>query len=60
MAPLEKFNTVKGKKLCYNRLRDDHFTSKCKSKDSCFKEGCSAKHRTLLLPFEEKEARQRQ
>ena len=44
MAPLEKFNTVKGKKLCYNCLRDDHFTSKCNSKNTCFKEGCSAKH----------------
>ena len=28
MAPLEKFNSVKRKKLCYNCLRDDHFTSK--------------------------------
>ena len=48
MALLEKFNSVKRKKLCYNCLRDDHFTSKCKSKNTCFKEGCSAKHyRTL-------------
>ena len=44
MAPLKKISTVKGKKLCYNCLRDDHFTSKCNSKNTCFKEGCSAKH----------------
>ena len=48
MAPLEKFNTVKGKKLCYNCLRDDHFTSKCNSKNTCFNKGCSAKHHTTL------------
>ena len=48
MAPLEKFNTVKGKKLCYNCLRDDHFTSKCNSKNTCFKEGCSANYHTTL------------
>ena len=48
MAPLEKINTVKGKKLCYNCLRDDPFTSKCNSKITCFKEGCSAKHHTTL------------
>ena len=34
MAPLEKFNTVKEKKLCYNCRRDDHFTSKCKSENT--------------------------
>ena len=48
MVPLKKFNTVKGNKFCYNRLRDIHFMSKCKSKNTCFKEGCSAKHHTTL------------
>ena len=51
MAPFEIFNTVKGKKLCYNFLRDDHFTSKCKSKNTCFKEGCSAKHHITLHDY---------
>ena len=28
-----------------------HFTSKCKSKNTCFKEGCSAKHHTTLHDY---------
>ena len=42
---------MKGKKLCYSCLRDDHFTSKCKSKNTCFKEGCSAKHHTTFHDY---------
>ena len=51
MAPLEKFNTVEGKKLCYNCLRDYHFTSNSNSKNNCFKKGCSAKFHTTLHEF---------
>ena len=51
MASLEKFNTVKRKKLCYYRLRYDHFTSKCKSKNTCLTESCSAKHHTTLHDY---------
>ena len=51
MAPLEKLNTVKGKKLCYNCLRDNHFESKCKLKHPCFKEGCSVKHHAILHDY---------
>ena len=51
MAPLEKFKSVKGKKLCYNCLRDDQFTSKCNSKYTCFKEGCFVKHNKTLHDY---------
>ena len=37
MNDLEKFNTIKVNKLCYNCFKGDHFTSKCKSKITCFK-----------------------
>ena len=33
MNDLEKFNTIKSNKLCYNCFRGDNFTSKCKSKN---------------------------
>ena len=39
------------KRLCYNCLRDDHFTSKCESKNTCFKEGSSSKHHTALHDY---------
>ena len=51
MAPLEKSNSVKGKKICYNCLRDDHFTSNCNSKNTCLKQGFSAKHHTTLPDY---------
>ena len=51
MTPIERFNTVKGKKLCYNCFKNDHFTKKCKSKNTCFKDGCSAKHHTSLHDY---------
>ena len=49
--PLKKFNTVKGKKFCNNCFRDDYFTSKCKSKNTYFKEGCFVKHHTTLHDY---------
>ena len=51
MPPLERFNTVKRTKLCYNCLRDDHFTSKYNSKNTCFKEGCSVKNHTTFHDY---------
>ena len=34
MNDLEKFNTIKSNKLCYNCFRGDNLTSKCKSKNT--------------------------
>ena len=46
MNDLERFNTIKANRLCYNCFQGDHFISKCKSKNTCFKNDCSAKHHT--------------
>ena len=40
-TPKRKFEFVKGKKLCFNCLKDDHFTGKCSSKNTCFQRGCN-------------------
>ena len=34
MSDLEKFNTIKTNKLCYNCFQRNHFTLKCKSKNT--------------------------
>ena len=51
MNDLEKFNTIKANKLCYNCFQGDYFTSKCESKNTCFKNDCSAKHHTTLHKY---------
>ena len=48
MNDLEKFNTIKANKLCHDSFQRDHFTSRCKSKHTCFKNHSSAKHHTTL------------
>ena len=48
MNDLEKFKTIRANKLCFNCFQGDHFTSKCKSKNTCFKNDCTAKHHTTL------------
>ena len=48
MNDLEKFNTIKANKLCHDSFQRDHFTSRCKSKNTCFKNHSSAKHHTTL------------
>ncbi|XP_066928372.1 uncharacterized protein [Clytia hemisphaerica] len=37
--------------LCYNCLKKDHFTSKCKSKNNCFNAGCDERHHTTLHEY---------
>ena len=46
-----RFDTAKKLKLCYNCLKKDHFTSKCKSKNSCFNKGCTERHHTTLHEY---------
>ena len=48
LTPIKKFEFVKGKKLCFNCLKDDHFTGKCTSRNTCFERGCNEKHHTTL------------
>ena len=47
----ERFETAKKLKLCYNCLKTEHFTSKCKSKNSCFSTGCTERHHTTLHEY---------
>ena len=48
MNDLEKLNTIKANKLCHDCFQRDHFMSRCKSKNTCFKNDSSAKHHTTL------------
>ena len=48
---LEKFIAMTANKLCYNCFQGHHFSSKCKSKSTCFKNNCSAKHNTALHKY---------
>ena len=51
MDPSERFEMAKKKRLCYNCLKKDHFTSKCQSKNSCFTTGCTERHHTSLHEY---------
>ena len=37
--------------MCYNCFQGDHFTLKCKWKNTSFKSDCSAKHHTILQEY---------
>ena len=50
-TPKRKFEFVKGKELCFNCLKDDHFTGKCSSKNTCFQRGCNERHHTTLHDY---------
>ena len=50
-TPKMKFEFVKGKKLCFNCLKDDHFTGKCSSKNTFFQKGCNERHHTTLHDY---------
>ena len=47
----QRFEKAKKLKLCYNCLKKDHFTSKCKSKNSCFSADCTERHHTTLHDY---------
>ncbi|XP_066916769.1 uncharacterized protein [Clytia hemisphaerica] len=47
----ERFEMAKKLNLCYNCLKKDHFTSKCKSKNNCFNAGCDERHHTTLHEY---------
>ncbi|XP_066922167.1 uncharacterized protein [Clytia hemisphaerica] len=47
----ERFEMAKKLNLCYNCLKKDHFTSKCKSKNNCFNAGCDERHHTRLHEY---------
>ena len=51
MDASERFETAKKMKLCYNCLTKDHFTSQCKSKNSCFNARCTERHHTCLHEY---------
>ncbi|XP_057290224.1 uncharacterized protein LOC130612907 [Hydractinia symbiolongicarpus] len=51
MAPEKRFQAAKKLEMCYNCLKQDHFTSKCTSKNSCFESGCSERHHTTLHKY---------
>ena len=59
MNDLEKFNTLKANKLCHNCFQGDHFMSKDKSKNTCFKNDCSAKHQITLHEYSTSNQRDR-
>ena len=50
MVPLKRYRLVSKFKICYNCL-GDHKREDCTSTNTCFKEGCSAKHHTTLHEY---------
>ena len=58
MDPLKRYRLVSKFKICYNCL-GDHKRDECSSTNTCFKDGCSAKHHTTLHEYFLEEARKR-